>query len=509
MKSTNKLCAAEASPSSRRMISKKECLTKLGRAGRFGVHASAYAILFGLVAFGCGDPGAYEDMSPTDIESMTEPLYLYQAARKWPGGVVNVCFGRCETDDTAETCTAARSTAKSRLLNQWGRYSQLEFRGWNDCSSEPYGTTLGTIKLVLQTKSGGGHTYLSYRDSTGALKTEELPGYSATRETTSFVGNRNINSLLLHEIGHALGFLHEYARSDDPSGSACGSFGNSSGTKLTSYYDANSVMDYSYACNSKDLGLSPGDVEGVQSAYGRPISGRIVGHNNECLKWGSDDVVTSAPCKANYSRFQWDRFGQDHYIKTADGKFLRLDSDGVLRTQIFGSPRAQFGWRNFELRSLGNLCTSSPDSSPAVGDLAELQKCTGASSQRWTPYWSSSSTVQFKNNADPAMCLIIPNATAFDGKRVEVGACGGAPSNFSIRWGTQDLLFGNMCVDIVGKRPQAGAGLELKACSNAAGQNWLLRGAIESQYVEGTCIVPSGQTEPCDDSASQNWEFYP
>jgi hypothetical protein len=76
-----------------------------------------------------------------------------------------------------------------------------------------------------------------------------------------------LDGILLHELGHSLGFRHEHTR---PEAGAC--FEDSNWRALTSY-DSSSVMHYPQ-CNGTgpDLTMSARDAEGAASVYGAPAS---------------------------------------------------------------------------------------------------------------------------------------------------------------------------------------------------------------------------------------------
>jgi hypothetical protein len=126
-------------------------------------------------------------------------------------------------------------------------------------------------------------------------------GNPSAQITQTFASDdRLTKTVAVHEVGHAIGWLHEHQRPGRPNISAClADLGvgpndsnvtvDSNGTALT-VYDPDSIMNY---CRDRDRdghpdvfdepSLTASDIYGLQKSYGRKHAGVLVGMNNECV----------------------------------------------------------------------------------------------------------------------------------------------------------------------------------------------------------------------------------
>jgi len=204
------------------------------------------AMLFAV--YGCSAPG--------NVASERQPLY--QGGNLWFNGLVPVCYDGGDGNNQA-----LLGQARSLLDTYgWSAVANIQFVGWGVCDTPG---ALGSVRIHFAHGGSGntsqlGQHVLSFTDLTLA----------------DDASAQQFNYIVLHEFGHAIGWLHEQQRPDNwsllngeiyctinqtnpPQGIALG------GNTRTPYYDNQSIMSY---CTGNPGMLSPGDVTGVQDAYG-------------------------------------------------------------------------------------------------------------------------------------------------------------------------------------------------------------------------------------------------
>ncbi len=204
------------------------------------------AVLLAMSATACG--GKVSDVDP--VGTLTEHLYgLGSVAQPWPNGIVPVCF-----DHSGLFSPQAEPLVKAILEETWEKQAAIVFTGFGVCSGAGNQVSVGFLI------GSNGYT--------------DPKGFGAVSVTlTPDTSGPQFRYEVIHEFGHALGFLHEQERPDNWNSAgnpihcthlAQGETAIAGGTYYTPTNDNDSVMSY---CSGFAQDLSAGDIAGVRLAY--------------------------------------------------------------------------------------------------------------------------------------------------------------------------------------------------------------------------------------------------
>jgi hypothetical protein len=194
------------------------------------------------------------------IGTIKEPLAV-QRKTVWASPMIPVCWEN-------PSDPAAQGWVRAAVARTWEAESAVRFTGWGTCTSTSKGIRIQIADVNPATKGLG--------NKLDGLANGMVLDFTFATWGTSCQTKRQycIETIAVHEFGHALGIAHEQNRSDALD---CGIAHQGSDPDLTiTPYDLKSVMNY---CNPKwdgDGKLSDSDKFGVNVLYGKgptPVPG--------------------------------------------------------------------------------------------------------------------------------------------------------------------------------------------------------------------------------------------
>lgn len=245
-------------------------------SGQFGqTSGQIVAVLLLALAPACSAQVGTPTTRDGVTETKTDPLLV--APNTWANKAIKVCFRPTQAEasgwqppltncpNTASgsqysQTTANRQAVEDAFNSQWGSVSKARLVGWGLCSQADE-CNPNVIAIALQDSGCWGLSQIGYNASQtyAAWSTQGLVGCSADQ----------IQAIATHELGHVLGFEHEDARPDAPSGldyCASSNYQSGNGTAVGSY-DGQSIMEFGY-CQTDNYGLTATDTLGVRQFYG-------------------------------------------------------------------------------------------------------------------------------------------------------------------------------------------------------------------------------------------------
>lgn len=198
-------------------------------------------------------------LNPVDLSLEQDPRAFIDVPNIWPSAdPLVVCWisGYEGRDKEIEW-------VKASIERTWERAANIRFTGWKACNE-----TRGRVDIPIFIKDAGPYVLGLGRSIREMVLNFDFQEWGCGASACRFDETRRkevIESIAIHEFGHALGLSHEHNRTDTPDSCEKDPQGPN-GTLDFGEWDSISVMNY---CNpGLGLELSRTDINAVQFMYG-------------------------------------------------------------------------------------------------------------------------------------------------------------------------------------------------------------------------------------------------
>jgi hypothetical protein len=195
---------------------------------------------------------------PTTAFAVGDEGYFLQSSR-WTANRIPVCW------ENGSSATATEQTwVRDRVLATWDASSAITFTGWGNCSI----FTSSGIRILIQDSGprtlGLGKNLNNVVN--GMLLNFTFSAWGSSCNSSAAMRRSCIESIAIHEFGHALGIAHEQNRPDTDRSLCTDAPQGTNGDVIIGPFDNSSIMNYCFN-SSYNNALSATDRATIDSMY--------------------------------------------------------------------------------------------------------------------------------------------------------------------------------------------------------------------------------------------------